>query len=201
MSKFADIQIDPAISEACRTWRRACARNHLSGLRHAGVLAVSAIHAGAGARRGPRPGDIYRDHALDRAVSRRGGLGSWIRRIAVSKALMFLRSAWTARGQSLDDDWDEHTPGRCDQPRHLQAPGRGALDLDAALANLPVGQPDDCMAARCRRIYTQRDRDSDGSYRKFFKVAAVARLPDNCGRCWPEVTTLQQRRRPGVFER
>ena len=63
-------------------------------------------------------------------------LGMWIRRIAISKALMFLRSAWHSRGQSLDDDWEEMTfesrglvanSGRQDQ----------VMDLDVALASLP----------------------------------------------------------------
>jgi len=63
-------------------------------------------------------------------------LGSWIRRIAVSKALMFLRSAWTSRSQSLGDDWQDVTPGDAADhgvSRHPDA----ALDLDAALAALP----------------------------------------------------------------
>lgn len=63
-------------------------------------------------------------------------LGSWIRRIAVTKALMFLRSAWTARGQTLGDGWDDMTPG--DVSRHgVSSRPDQALDLDAALANLP----------------------------------------------------------------
>jgi RNA polymerase sigma-70 factor (ECF subfamily) len=64
-------------------------------------------------------------------------VGIWIRRIAVSKALMFLRSAWHARGQSLDDDWEEITfDGRASaagSQQHDQA-----MDLDAALADLPA---------------------------------------------------------------
>lgn len=63
-------------------------------------------------------------------------LGSWIRRIAVTKALMFLRSAWHSRGQSLDDDWDEVTPGRAGDFGVPDEPDR-ALDLEAALASLP----------------------------------------------------------------
>ncbi len=63
-------------------------------------------------------------------------LGSWIRRIAVSKALMFLRSAWTARSQSLADNWDEVTPGNAASHGISSHPDE-ALDLDAALANLP----------------------------------------------------------------
>jgi RNA polymerase sigma-70 factor (ECF subfamily) len=63
-------------------------------------------------------------------------VGSWIRRIAVTKALMFLRSAWTARGQSLADGWDDMTPG--DNASHgISRHPDDALDLDAALANLP----------------------------------------------------------------
>ena len=63
-------------------------------------------------------------------------LGAWIRRIAVSKALMFLRSAWHARGQTLDDEWDDMTPGDGSSHGLSQHPD-DALDLDAALANLP----------------------------------------------------------------
>ncbi|HEX7719482.1 MAG TPA: RNA polymerase sigma factor [Woeseiaceae bacterium] len=63
-------------------------------------------------------------------------LGSWIRRIAVTKALMFLRSAWHSRGQSLDDDWDDVTPSRSDASGVSGDPDR-AMDLDAALASLP----------------------------------------------------------------
>ncbi len=63
-------------------------------------------------------------------------LGSWVRRIAVSKALMFLRSAWHSRGQSLDDDWDNVTPGRAESHGISRHPEE-AIDLDAALASLP----------------------------------------------------------------
>ncbi len=63
-------------------------------------------------------------------------LGSWVRRVAVSKALMFLRSAWQKRGQSLADDWEEFTPGHGANHGISEHP-ENALDLDAALANLP----------------------------------------------------------------
>jgi RNA polymerase sigma-70 factor (ECF subfamily) len=63
-------------------------------------------------------------------------IGSWIRRIAVTKALMFLRSAWTARSQSLADNWDDMTPG--DAASHgISRHPDDAMDLDAALADLP----------------------------------------------------------------
>jgi RNA polymerase sigma-70 factor (ECF subfamily) len=62
-------------------------------------------------------------------------LGSWIRRIAVTKALMFLRSAWTKRGQVLADDWHEVTEG--DALSHgISRHPDDAIDLDAALASL-----------------------------------------------------------------
>ena len=63
-------------------------------------------------------------------------LGSWIRRIAVTKSLMFLRSAWTKRGQSLADDWSDVTEG--DALSHgISRHPDDALALDAALASLP----------------------------------------------------------------
>jgi len=63
-------------------------------------------------------------------------LGSWIRRIAVTKSLMFLRSAWTKRGQSLSDDWDDMTAGE-PASHGISSHPDDAMDLDAALANLP----------------------------------------------------------------
>ena len=63
-------------------------------------------------------------------------LGSWIRRIAVTKSLMFLRSAWTARSQSLAEGFDDMTAG--DNLSHgISRHPDDAMDLDAALANLP----------------------------------------------------------------
>ena len=63
-------------------------------------------------------------------------LGSWIRRIAVTKSLMFLRSAWTKRSQSLADDWDDMTAGE-PVSHGISTHPDDAMDLDAALANLP----------------------------------------------------------------
>jgi len=63
-------------------------------------------------------------------------LGSWIRRIAVSKSLMFLRSAWTKRSQSLTDDWDDMTAGE-PVSHGVSSHPDDAMDLDAALASLP----------------------------------------------------------------
>ena len=85
--------------------------------------------------------DVVQDTFIEimRSISKFRGaaaLGSWIRRIAVSKALMFLRSAWTKRGQMLADDWHEVTAG--DVASHgVPSQPDVAMDLDSALANLP----------------------------------------------------------------
>ncbi len=63
-------------------------------------------------------------------------LGSWIRRIAVTKSLMFLRSAWTKRSQSLAEDWDDMTAGE-PVSHGISSHPDDAMDLDAALASLP----------------------------------------------------------------
>jgi RNA polymerase sigma factor (sigma-70 family) len=63
-------------------------------------------------------------------------LGSWIRRIAVTKSLMFLRSAWTKRGQALADGWDDVTAGEA-VSHGISSHPDDAMDLDAALASLP----------------------------------------------------------------
>lgn len=59
-------------------------------------------------------------------------IGTWIRHIAVSKSLMFLRSAWTSRSQSLGEDWEQIVSGAGTRPAHDDA-----MDLDAALNQLP----------------------------------------------------------------
>jgi len=137
MSKFSDIRIDPAIvKRAARGDRKAheiiyrafSSPVYSVGLRFTRVPA----HAE----------DLLQETFIEviRSISKFRGdapLGAWIRRIAVSKALMFLRSAWHSRGQSLDDDWDEVTPGRAESHGVSGRPDE-ALDLDAALANLPA---------------------------------------------------------------
>jgi RNA polymerase sigma-70 factor (ECF subfamily) len=49
---------------------------------------------------------------------------------------MFLRSAWTSRGQALADDWDDMTSDDS-IGRGLSREPDAAMDLDAALASLP----------------------------------------------------------------
>jgi RNA polymerase sigma-70 factor (ECF subfamily) len=137
MSKFADIQIDPAIvKRAAHGDARAHAIIYQAFKTPVYSLSLRFTRVPAHAE------DIAQETFIEimRSISKFRGeaaLGSWIRRIAVSKALMFLRSAWTARSQSLADDWDDVTPG--DAASHgISSHPDDAIDLDAALANLPA---------------------------------------------------------------
>lgn len=135
MTKFADIQIDDGII------RRAAAgdaRAHeiiyraFSTPVYSICLRFTKVPAHAE--------DLVQETFIEimRSIARFRGeaaLGSWIRRIAVTKSLMFLRSAWTKRGQSLADDWDDMTAGEAVSHGVSSRPD-DAMDLDAALANL-----------------------------------------------------------------
>jgi len=137
MGKFADIQIDPAIvKRAARGDARAHEIIYRAFKTPVYSLCLRFTRAPAHAE------DLLQETFIEimRSISKFRGeaaLGSWIRRIAVSKALMFLRSAWTARSQSLADDWDEVTPGNA-ASHGISSNPDDALDLDAALANLPA---------------------------------------------------------------
>ncbi|MGA8204744.1 MAG: RNA polymerase sigma factor [Woeseiaceae bacterium] len=136
MSKFADIRIDAAI---VRRAARGDVRAHEIIYR---AFAAPVYSLCLRFTRVPANAEDLTQETFIEIMRSIGGfrgeaaLGSWIRRIAVSKALMFLRSAWTSRGQALADDWSEVTPG---EPSDHGVPSRPdeALDLDAALANLP----------------------------------------------------------------
>jgi RNA polymerase sigma-70 factor (ECF subfamily) len=136
MSKFADIQIDPAIvSRAARGDARAHEIIYRAFASPVYSLCMRFTKAPANAE------DLVQETFIEvmRSIAKFRGeaaLGTWIRRIAVSKALMFLRSAWTARSQSLGEDWDEVTPGDAVSHGISRHPDE-AIDLDAALANLP----------------------------------------------------------------
>jgi RNA polymerase sigma-70 factor (ECF subfamily) len=123
MSKFADIQIDPAIvKRAARGDVRAHEILYRAFATPVYSLCLRFTRVPAHAE------DLVQETFIEvlRSIKQFRGeaaIGSWIRRIAVTKALMFLRSAWTSRSQSLADGWDDMTPGE---------------DLDAALANLPT---------------------------------------------------------------
>lgn len=136
MSKFADIRIDEAIVKRAR---RGDAHAHEIIYRafatpvYSICLRFTRVPAHAE--------DLVQETFIEimRSIAKFRGdaaLGTWIRRIAVSKALMFLRSAWTSRSETLADDWDDTTAG--DNASHgLSRHPDDALDLDAALAALP----------------------------------------------------------------
>lgn len=136
MSRFADIDIDPAI---IRRAARGEAKAHEIIYR---AFSAPVYSIGLRFTRVPAHAeDLLQETFIEvmRSIGRFRGdapLGSWVRRIAVSKALMFLRSAWHARGQSLDDDWDDVTPASGNSHGLSQHPD-DALDLDKALADLP----------------------------------------------------------------
>ena len=137
MSKFADIQIDPAIvKRAARGDVRAHEILYRAFATPVYSLCLRFTRVPAHAE------DLVQETFIEvlRSIKQFRGeaaIGSWIRRIAVTKALMFLRSAWTSRSQSLADDWDDMTPG--DAASHgISRHPDDAMDLDAALANLPT---------------------------------------------------------------
>jgi len=140
MSRFSDIQIDPAI---VRRAARGDAKAHEIIYR---AFSSPVYSVGLRFTRVPSHAeDLLQETFIEvmRSIPKFRGeapLGSWIRRIAVSKALMFLRSAWHSRGQSLEDDWNDVTPGRAES-HGVSANPDAAMDLDAALANLaPVSR-------------------------------------------------------------
>jgi len=136
MSKFADIEIDPGIvKRAARGDARAHEIIYRAFATPVYSLCLRFTKAPAHAE------DLTQETFIEimRSISRFRGeaaLGSWIRRIAVTKALMFLRSAWTKRGQALADDWNDMLEGDAMSHGVSRHPD-DALDLDAALASLP----------------------------------------------------------------
>lgn len=137
MSKFADIRIDPAIIKRAT---RGDAKAHeilyraFSAPVYSICLRFTRVPAHAE--------DLLQETFIEviRNISRFRGeapVGMWIRRIAVSRALMFLRSAWQARGQTLDDAWEEmNFSGEASARGSLQLDQ--AMDLEAALGDLPA---------------------------------------------------------------
>ncbi len=137
MSKFADIEIDPAIiKRAARGDVRAHEILYRTFAPPVYSLCLRFTRVPAHAE------DLVQETFIEvmrsiRQFRGEAAIGRWIRRIAVTKSLMFLRSAWTARSRSIGDDWDDMTPG--DVASHgISRHPDDALDLDAALANLPT---------------------------------------------------------------
>ena len=136
MSRFADISIDPGIvRRAAKGDPRAHEIIYRAFATPVYSVCLRFTKAPAQAE------DLTQETFIEvlRSIQKFRGeaaLGSWIRRIAVTKALMYLRSAWTKRGQALADDWNDVTEG--DALSHgISRHPDDALDLDAALANLP----------------------------------------------------------------
>jgi RNA polymerase sigma-70 factor (ECF subfamily) len=137
MSKFVDIQIDPGV---VRRAARGDARAHEIIYRAFGTPVYSICLRFT--RVPAHAEDLLQETFIEviRSICNFRGeapLGAWIRRIAVSKSLMFLRSAWHSRGQSLDEDREDCTTSRAESHGARSAPD-DAIDLDAALASLPV---------------------------------------------------------------
>ncbi len=136
MSKFADIQIDPAIvKRAARGDSKAHEIIYRAFATPVYSICLRFTKVPAHAE------DLVQETFIEimRSIPKFRGeaaLGSWIRRIAVTKSLMFLRSAWTKRGQTLEDDWQDVTEGQA-ASHGISSHPDDALDLDAALANLP----------------------------------------------------------------
>lgn len=136
MSKFTDIEIEPAIVRAAA---RGDAKAHEIIYRAYATpvysLCLQFTRVPAHAE------DLLQETFIEimrSIVGFRGEapLGSWVRRIAVSKALMFLRSAWHSKGQSLDGEWQDEMPGPADRHGVSRYPDE-AIDLDSALGRLP----------------------------------------------------------------
>lgn len=137
MSKFIDIQIDPGI---VRRAVRGDAKAHEIIYRTFGTPVYSICLRFT--RVPAQAEDLLQETFIEviRSIRNFRGdapLGAWIRRIAVTKSLMFLRSAWHSRGQSLDEDWDESALAHAEGPAEPSTPEQ-AMDLDAALASLPA---------------------------------------------------------------
>lgn len=136
MSKFADIEIDPGIvSRAARGDMRAHEIIYRAFSTPVYSICLRFTRSPAQAE------DLLQETFIEVMRSIAGfrgdaALGSWIRRIAVTKALMFLRCAWTKRRQALDDDWHDVTEGSA-ASHGISSHPDDAMDLDAALSNLP----------------------------------------------------------------
>jgi RNA polymerase sigma-70 factor (ECF subfamily) len=63
-------------------------------------------------------------------------IGAWLRQIAVSKCLMYLRSPWQRARLRLDARWEEDASAGGFDSRSQPAPAAETLDVERALASL-----------------------------------------------------------------
>ncbi|HZX23135.1 MAG TPA: RNA polymerase sigma factor [Woeseiaceae bacterium] len=135
MSGFAGISVDEAV---IRRARRGDAGAHESLYRALApavyTLALRLVKAPAAAE------DMLQETFIEvmRSLPRYRGdasLATWVRRIAVSKCLMHLRSAWNRRAGEFGDG-DSHEPVDGGAPVADSVGLR--MDLEAALASLPA---------------------------------------------------------------
>lgn len=137
MSKFADIQIDPAIVQ------RAAAGDAKAHEIIYRAYATPVYSMCLRFTKVPAQAEDLTQETFMEIIRSIGGfrgdapLGAWIRRVAVSKALMFLRSAWVKRGQSLDEAWEASATGAYGSVGYPVWQEQ-AIDLDAALRALPA---------------------------------------------------------------
>jgi RNA polymerase sigma-70 factor (ECF subfamily) len=133
MSGFSGLQIDPAVLRAARRGERqahAVLFNTFSAAVYSLTLRLSQSAAVAD--------DLLQETFIEVMRSLPGFRGdasvaTWIRRIAVSKCLMHLRSAWERKATGLGDDLD--TMLTDDRPELGPDAGQ-QLDLEAALGSL-----------------------------------------------------------------
>ncbi len=136
MSKFADIEIDKGIIKRAAAGD-AKAHEIIYRAFSTPVYSICLRFTKAPAQ----AEDLVQETFIEimRSIAKFRGeaaLGSWIRRIAVTKSLMFLRSAWTKRSQALSEDWDDMTAGE-PVSHGISSHPDDAMDLDSALASLP----------------------------------------------------------------
>ena len=84
--------------------------------------------------------DVFQDTCVELlrnigAYSGQGSFGGWVRSIALSKCLMYLRSPWHRNFRSLDSEPDS---GLAEPSTHADDPLDSQSELAQALAQLPV---------------------------------------------------------------
>ena len=106
-----------------------------------------------------------------------GGVGFWIRRIAVNKCLMYLRSGWHSRRVQTEAIESLCPPAQTPRADHQVALESGAGEIDGYRAGRG-------LAARRGGLHPQGDRRDDGPHYQFFQVATGPRPQAVAASCW-----------------